>query len=152
MGKMGRRTEEGWAVVSSGIPIGSTCQRAPLSHPSGSYISRENLFSPMLHWIRSCKVPIFSGPFCTSLSHLREFLWFTNSVLSGLLKNSWRALKYAIMTVGETWKGEFAKYLLCELPSACLQRNCTKWPREKLETKASKSIHNETENQHALKW
>lgn len=46
---------------------------------------------------------------CSSFSHPKVFPSFPNSVLSGLLKNSRRALKYAIMTVRETWKGEFAK-------------------------------------------
>lgn len=65
--------------------------------------------SALRHYSKSGVLPSPYFQVSFDFSHPRELLWLPNSILSGLLKNSRRAPKYATKTVREIWKGGFAK-------------------------------------------
>ena len=100
------RKDEQWSPVAISLDL-CTKEHHHLVHVGATSLGGS---SDLHHYIKSGVLPFpCSQVSCSSFSHPREFPCFPNSVLSGLLKNSRRALKYAIMTVRETWKGEFAK-------------------------------------------
>lgn len=100
------RRDEQWSAVVTSLDL-CTKEHHRLIHLGATSLGGS---SALQHYSESGVLP---SP-CSQVSFaphsvIPEFLWFPNSILSGLLKNSRRALKYAIMTVRETWKGEFAK-------------------------------------------
>lgn len=100
------RRDEQWSPVAISLDL-HTKEHHRLIHVGATSLGG----SSALHHYK--KPGVLPSP-CSQVSFalhsaIPDFLWFPNSVLSGLLKNSRRALKYAIMTVRETWKGEFAK-------------------------------------------
>lgn len=100
------RRDQQWSLVATSLDL-HTEEHHHFIHmgatsPGGS--------SALHHYNKSGVLPSpCSQISCSSFSHPKASPSFPNSILSGLLKNSRRALKYTIMTVRETWKGEFAK-------------------------------------------